>query len=218
MDYDFSRKEREFGRVVLALAIDRKKMTERVVIARSDEARLRFQNGTGEAYYDETRPLASLLIGFGGDPKREWNAQGMKLRDSYSKIFPFESERWKMAAPVSKYLRKKYSGGEPSLMFAAIRTWEEYLSCYNMSHGADVLTERLNLLYRPFFLFDERKPWQEEPASALSRVLSDEESQVSLWYPVKKRPFEVVAASASMLPVVSYYQFKLDEWGVVFHE
>jgi len=72
---------------------------------------------------------------------------------------------------------EKYTSGEPSVMFAAIRTWEDYLNCYHMNHGADILTERLNLLYRPFFLYADHKPSQEESAVALSRTTHDGESQ-----------------------------------------
>ena len=32
MDYDFTRRERDFGRIVFALTIDQKKMKERIVI------------------------------------------------------------------------------------------------------------------------------------------------------------------------------------------
>ena len=34
-----------------------------------------------------------------------------------------------MAVPVSNFLRLKYESGEPPAMFAAIRTWEDYLNC-----------------------------------------------------------------------------------------
>jgi len=218
MVYDFSSREREMGKVVLALTLNRKKMTERVVIARYDDARLRLEHNSGDVYYDETRPLGSLLIHFEGDAKREWNTHGMALRESYGKVFPFEAERWEMAAPVSKYLRRKYKSDEPSVMFAAIRTWEDYLNCYHMNHGADILTDRLNLLYRPFFLYADHRPWQEESAVALSRTIHDGESQVELWYPMKKWLFEVIVAVSSLLPVISYYLYKLEEWGFVFQE
>jgi len=218
MDYDLSRREREMGKVILALTLDRKKMTERVVIARSDEARLRLEHGGGDIYYDEIRPLGSLLVHFESDANREWNTHGMMLRESYSKVFPFEAERWKMAASVSKFLRDKYNSGEPPVMFAAIRTWEDYLNCHHMNHGADILTGRLNLLYRPFFLYADHKPWQGEAAVGLSRTIHDEESQVELWYPMKKRLFEVVVAVSSLMPVISYYLHKLEEWGLVFQE
>jgi len=142
----------------------------------------------------------------------------MILRESYGKVFPFEGERWRMAATVSRLLRKKYKSGEPSVMFAAIRTWEEYLSCYHMNHVADILTERLNLLYRPFFLYADHQPWQEESADALSRMIRARESQVELWYPMKKRLFEVVVTVSSLMPVISYYLCKLEEWGLVFQQ
>ena len=107
MDYDFTSREREFGRVVFALTLDKKRMAERVVIGRSDEARLRLENGGGEVYYDGVRPLGNLLLSFEADKKGEWNKNGMVLRESYGKAIPRQSARWKMAAPVSDYLRGK---------------------------------------------------------------------------------------------------------------
>jgi hypothetical protein len=193
-------------------------MTERIVIARSDKARLRLEHGVGDVYYDKTRPLGSLLIHFENDTNREWNTQVMTLRESYGKVFPFEAERWEMVALVSRFLSQKYKSDEPSVMFAAIRAWEDYLNCYHMDHGADLLTEKLNLLFRPFFLYTDRKTWQEESAVALSRVIHEGESQVELWYPMKKRLFEVVVAVSSLLPVISYYLCKLEEWNLVFQE
>jgi hypothetical protein len=103
-----------------------------------------------------------------------------------------------------------------TLLFAAVRTWEEYLNCFQLNHGADMLIERLSLLYRPFFLYDDYRPWQEESAAALSKVLRDEEAAVELWYPVQKRSFECVVASASFLPVIAYYLHKVEEWTFVF--
>jgi len=192
MGYDFTKRERGFGKIVFALTLDRKKMTERIVMGETNETRRHFENGTGEIYYDQTRPLGQLLLDFETDTNRVWNVNSMILHESYGKIFPFESARWKIAAPVSDWLKETYKSGEPSAMFAAIRTWEEYLNCYNINHGADLLIDRLNLLYRPFSLYGEYKLWQEEAAVSFSQVIHDGESQVELWYPVNKRPFECI--------------------------
>jgi hypothetical protein len=216
MDYDFSSRERGFGRVVFALTLDRKKLTERIVIARSDEARLRLERGTSDVFYDKTRPLGSLLLCFESDKAGDWNKNAAILRNSYGKAFPFDAERWKAAAPVSAFLRGKYESGEPSAMFAAVRTWDEYLNCFNRNHGADLLNERLSMLYKPFTVYGDCKPWREEAAAALSVALRDGESSVELWYPVAKRPFECVAVSSSFLPAIAYYLRKIEEWGDVF--
>ena len=80
MNYDFTIRERGFGRVVFALALDKKRMTERIVVGRSDDARMRLENGGGEVFYDEIRPLGSLLIAFEADGKGEWNKNGVSLR------------------------------------------------------------------------------------------------------------------------------------------
>lgn len=75
---------------------------------------------------------------------------------------------------------------------------------------------RLSALYRPFFLYGDNRPWQEEATAALSKVLRDEEAAVELWYPVLKRSFECIIASASLLPVIAYYLHKIEEWNLVF--
>jgi hypothetical protein len=216
MDYDFSSRKRDFGRIVFALTLDRKKLTERIVIARSAEARLRVERGAGDVYYDETRPLGSFLIDFEGDKASAWNKNAAILRESYGKAVPLMSARWKAAAPVSDFLRGKYESGEPSALFAAVRTWDEYLNCFNLNHGADLLTERLAMLYKPFAVYADYKPWHDEAKDALSRATRDGESAVELWYPVGRRVLECVAASVSLLPIVAYYLHKIAEWGFVF--
>jgi hypothetical protein len=52
----------------------------------------------------------------------------------------------------------KYESGEPSAMFAAIRTWEDYLNCFNMNHGADLLTDKLSMSYKPFTVYADYRP------------------------------------------------------------
>ncbi len=218
MDCDFTKRERGFGKIVFVLTLDRKKLTERIVIGETDETRRRLEDGAGDVYYDQTRPLGKLLIDFERDSQRGWNTNAMLLRESYSKAFILDAERWRMAAPVSDFLRGKYESGEPSALFAAVRTWDEYLNCFHMNHGADMLIHRLSTLYRPFILYGDYRPWQDEAASALAKVLRDEESAVELWYPALKRSFEYVVASASFLPLIAYYLHKVEEWKLVFQE
>ena len=206
MHYDFESREREFGRVVFARMLNLKRMTERIIIGRTDEVRQRLERKAGEVYFDETRPLGNLLLTFESDKIGEWNRHGAILRDSYKLMFPREAERWRMVAPVSAFLNQKYEIGEPSAMFAAIRTWEDYLNCFGMNHGADELSEHLAMLYKPFHIYADDKPWRKEAHSALTSALRDGESQVKLWYPVAKRSLETVVASSSFLPIIFYYQ------------
>lgn len=203
---------------MFALALDREKMTERIVIAESQEARRRLEQGTGEVYYDQLRPLGELLIGMEADRDRLWNVNAMQLCESYGKILPFKNDRWELANPAGAFLQEKYRHGEPSAMFSAIRTWEEYLNCYHLNHGSQRFIDNMTLLYRPFFLYGDSKPWQKEAADVLTQVLHAGESQVELWYPVRKRPFECVVAFSSLLPVIFYYLHKIEEWDFVFQE
>jgi hypothetical protein len=216
MKYDFTSRERDLGRIVFALTLNRKKMTERIVIARSDDARRCLERGSGDAYYDEVRPLGSLLIALESDKAGEWNKNAAILRESYEKVMPLSSARWNLAASAEDYLRRKSEIGEPSALFAAIRTWEEYLNCFNLNHGADLLTDRLAKLYKPFMIYADYRPWRDGTAEALSRATQDGESSVELWYPAGKRVLECVVASSSLLPIIAYYLHKISEWRLVF--
>ncbi len=218
MDYDFSKRERGFGKIVFALCLDKKKMTERILIGEANEVRQKFDNDNGDILYDEVRPLGQLLIDFEADKDRRWNTNAMQLHNSYNKVFPFDKERWKIADKASKFLKGKYSKGEPSAMFAAIRTWEDYLNCYNQNHGGQMFIDKTSILYRAFSTYGEYRQWQEEAINALSKMLHDSESQVELWYPMKKRSLECVVVTASFLPLIFYYMHKVEEWGFVFQE
>jgi hypothetical protein len=215
MKYDFSRRERSFRKIVFALTLDRKKKTERIVIGEINETRRHLTSGDGKIICEYTRPLGELMLTFEADPDREWEMNILPLRESYKKIFPFELKRWEIAAPVSSFLSGKYACGEPFAVFAAVRTWEEYLNCYYVNHGADTLSQRLYLIYRPFFRYGKYKPWQEE---ASDELLHDGEAAVELWYPISKRPFECVVACESLQPIIAYYMYKIAEWRYVFQE
>jgi len=114
MTYDFNSRKRDFGKIIFALTLDRKKLTERIIIARSDEARLRLDFGTGDVYFDETRPLGSLTVNFKEDKSKgdnkedikrdksgEWNKTAAILRESYGKAIPRQATRWKAAEPAA---------------------------------------------------------------------------------------------------------------------
>ena len=87
MKYEFSLKNQAFRRVVIALTLDKKKMTERIVIGESGEVRLQLERGIGEIYYDQTRSLGSLLIDFESDTHRKWNVNAVDMCETYGKIF-----------------------------------------------------------------------------------------------------------------------------------
>ncbi|MCL2049555.1 MAG: hypothetical protein FWG87_12620 [Defluviitaleaceae bacterium] len=229
--YDFTSKEREWDKVVFALILNKKRMTERIIIGKSQEVRRLLEDGDGEVYYDAVRPLGSLLFTFEADTRGDWNAHIFTLCESYAKIFIRKAERWKMTAPVSEFLAEKYKNGEPSAMFAAIRTWEEYLGCFNLNYGAARLSERLFTLYKPFQVYDTSKPWQAEAPAALSTASHDGESNIELWHieepsgrkklrvassRLAKPRIEVIVACSSFLPIIFYYMNKVEEWRLVF--
>lgn len=120
MDYDFTRRKVQFGRTVFVLTLNRKAMTERIVIGETGEAHRCLERGTGDVLYDETHPLGTLLFRLEADPGREWNRNAMYLHESYEKLR--QTERWKQAEPARLFLLEKYKSGEPAALYAALRT------------------------------------------------------------------------------------------------
>jgi len=216
LKYDFTSGKREFGRVALTLTLDKKHLTERIIIGRTDEAIRRLEGHKSDVYYDEIHTLGNLLFHFKGDIIGEWNQNEMILHESYSKLNPFETSRLKTVKPVSDFLQQKYESQEPLSMFTAIRTWEDYLNCYNMNHGADLLSDKLSALYKPNNLIGDSKAWHEETVNNFVNALKSNDASVELWYPVSKRPLETVVTISSFIPLILYYINKINEWGLVF--
>ena len=213
MNYDFGSLKRSLGRVIFALTLDKKRETERIVIGKSDEVRSYLVDGSGEVYYDETQPIGSWLYTLNGDSADEWNRHGMMLRESYAKPFPKESSRRDAVKPVSEFLQGKYKNGEPSSVFAAIRTWEDYLNCYNMDNASGLFIDRLSALYKPFEIYRDFYPWESEAIKAtMHDAWRDSETSIELWYPIAKRPFEVAVVGSSLLPIVMYQLHKMTDW------
>jgi hypothetical protein len=218
MLYNFKKRKHDLDRVVFALTLDNKRMVERVVVGNRDDVHLRLESDTGDVYYDKIRPIGSLLFYFEGDKDDAWNRNATILQESYAKVVPTERARWKLAASVSEFLLEKYNSGEPSAMFAAIRTWEDYLLCFHMNHASDVLNDKLSVLHKPFKLYREYKPWEKDAADILRNAYRDGEAGIELWYPVKKRPFESVVTSSSLIPLFFHYRYKTIEWRLVFQK
>jgi len=213
--YEFNWKNPAFERVVIALTVNRKKMSERVVIGEVGEVRLRLDRNIGEVFYDETRPIGSFLFDFETNPARNWNQNIMQIHEKGFKVRLSTKSIPKSLKPCIDFLRGKYENGEPSAMFAAIRIWENYLRCYNLNHGADLFNEMTAMLCKPFHALGDYRLWELQAVKALQTALRTEESQVELWYPMSKRPFECVVGYSSFLPMIFYYLNKINEWGLV---
>ena len=218
--YDFTSRKRESGWVVFALTLikTRKRLAERIVIGRENEVRFVLNGGDGNVYYDEIRPIGSFLFNFEADPNGEWMSRITTLTESYKARYSIGSMRWDKAASVAEFLSAKYNGGEPSAVFTAVRTWEEYLNLYNQNSGAKLLNDRLFMLHKPFLDYAEYRPWHQYAIDALAIAVRDAESQVELWYPVAKRPFETAVGFSSLLPIISYYLTKMNDWKLVFQK
>jgi len=224
--FEFTSKNRGSDRIVFLLTLDKKKKTERIIIGESAMVRLRIEKNIGEVLYDETRPLGQLLLNFESAPDKEWQLNASYLADNFAGLFPTKNVKSKALKPYADFLRGKYASGEPSAMFAAVKTWEEYWRCFGIANGSDVFLGRAAKLYKPFSVFAEPNcVWKGKATNALSTALFSEESQVELCYPVfseknnKKRLSgygergECIIATSSFIPIIFYYLKRIEEWG-----
>ena len=210
------------------LTLNRQKMTQRIIIGESSEIRLRLERGMGEVPYDETCRIGEFLINFESDPDRIWNINATHLADNFAGAFPTKNVKSDKIKPYADFLRNKYKNGEPSALFAAVRTWEDYWKCYSAHNGSDIFLNRMAKLYKPFFAFGEQqKIWETTATKALSSALFAAESQVELWYPTittgttRKRTderIECVVGATTLLPIIFYYLKRIEEWGLIFQQ
>jgi len=221
--YEFTSKHKGLGDFVFLLTFDKKRRTERIVIGEAVAVRLRLERNMGDEskiLYDETRPLGKLLIDFESDPEKEWQLNASYLADNFAGLFPTKNIKSKALKPYVDFLRNKYESGEPSAVFAAVKTWEEYWRCFSIANGSDVFLGRAAKLYKPFSVLNQRnRLWEIKSAKALSTALFSDESQVGLYYPVTSRTAErseCVVATSSFIPIIFYYLQRIEEWGYTF--
>jgi len=212
MKYEFSLKNKGLEHIVFALTLDKKRMTERIIIGESEQVKLQFEQGNGKVYYDKIRPLGSMLIYFETDNKKEWTENIIKFKQAYG-VLIFNRGRMKIIKPQIDFLKSKADSDEPIAIFSAIHTWYEFWTCYELNHAPKIFNEKADTLYSPFYR--EKNLWETDNKISPD---SSADSQVELWYPAQKRPFECVVGFSSFVPLISYYLHKIDEWKRVFQK
>ena len=225
MDYDFQRHEPCFDRVLFVLALDRKKMKERIIAGTEAAVRSRLRgNQDAEVICDVTRPLGTFLTEFEQDLNGEWNMLGLTpLREA------LHTNRWKqpdLEKAAGSFLRQKYQTGDPVRQYAAFRIWEGYLVAREY-RNRNAACERFVKAVSPFAMafqtnttadFEKRtgRPAPLDPSYRLPSRLLPEDSRLDLWYPDHQTGMECACAYASFYPVMIYYLNRLKDWGLHF--
>jgi len=73
--YDFSSNKADLEEVVFLLTLNRQKLTERIIIGKTSEVRLRLERNMGVVLYDSTSQIGQLLINFDSDPHQRLERQ-----------------------------------------------------------------------------------------------------------------------------------------------
>ena len=79
MEMEFVRHEPCYDRILFVLALDRKKMKERILIGEELQVRFRLHGDMdADVLCDTTRPLGTFLAEFEHDPDGEWNRRSVR--------------------------------------------------------------------------------------------------------------------------------------------
>jgi hypothetical protein len=233
MDYDFPRAKSKIKNppnFVFAVALDRDTLKERILVGEQREVGKLLRGEDGEVFYDETRPIGQLLFGFKSDPDKSWIEHAEMLLETYNpKEFrdkvssTLDIVRFKRIEPVREWLREQYSNGiegdNPELVFAAVKTWHEYLICWHEAYSTKRFKTRTGLLYRMFSAYNRRKMLIDTFAdveSIFEETSLKSKSQFEIIPESDNCPVEYIRTSSSFRMIILYYLTKLRKWGYLF--
>jgi len=212
MKFTFSKDKLDYqAPIIFALCLNQKRVNERIIIGEENEVRNFLENGSGDLYFNEITPLGNIFFTFETDAENQWQKIIEQLLDGYKKHLIY----LRMAEKPLEFLREKYESGVSVAKYAAMRTWIEYLNCYNMNQGSKELETRLNVLYKPFHLY-ENKDWLNIRYNFSNNAIIHNESRLDLWYN-SKNTVECIVAYSSFQPLLFYYLTRIKEWGFQFN-
>ena len=233
MEYDFPRtksKPKDSVNFVFALALDRDNLKERILVGEQREVSKVLKGEDGEVFYDHTRPIGQLLFSFKTDPDKTWSEHAEVLLETYKpkEVLAVVSStldiaRFKRIEPAREWFQEQYSNGKendtPELVFAAVRTWHEYLVCWHEGTSSKRFKTRTDTLYRMFYEYNRRKMLIEsfdEIESIFEETALRNRSRFEIIPESDNCPVEYIRSSSSFRMILLYYLNKLCKWEYLF--
>ncbi|MCD7866400.1 MAG: hypothetical protein LUG54_10450 [Clostridiales bacterium] len=227
MDYQFDRHDPYRDKILFVLILDRAKMKERILIGTELEIRFRLGGSrNADVLCDVTRPLGTFLTSFEHDPDGQLNLHA--LVPLYNAL---HTNRWKQPEPekaAGDFLAEKNLTGNPVSMYTAFRVWNDYLVTREY-RDRDAASDRfrnkaahLLLAFRieraMYFNKESGQAGHLKNGGLFYRSTPDVDTRLDLWYPDTQRSCECVAAYHSFIPLITYYQNRLNDWGLCFRQ
>ncbi len=225
MEYQFVRHQPFNDKILFVLALDRKKLKERILIGEELQIRFRLNGNTDtDVLCDITRPLGTFITGFENDPDGDWNRCG--LMPLYNAL---HTNRWKqpgLEQTASEFLSGKFHSSDPVQVYAACRVWDSYLKTREVrerSSASEIFLQKMSTLTNAFhtdspldFDPDTGRPSPFNLSSRIFGYIPSSDLRLDLWYPGSQHMVECVSAYASFYPLLIYYMNRLADWGLCF--
>ena len=209
--------------VVLALVLDKKNKTERVLIGTELNIRVRLEgNEDIPVLFDRERPLGSLILDHDSQDRGWWCAE---LFAPFREALLSRKNRKKQEYACWNVLEKQLASENAISVFIAGRTLSYYCpgkNDWSNEQYAEALERNMLILTRSF---KERILWEDslklekimEKIGLLFRfTMMRSETDLCIWYPWKNCGQECVVVQDSLLPLLMYYLRRLDDWGLCF--
>ena len=206
--------------IVMALSLNQKKNTERIIIGRVDQVSNRMAGIMDtEVLYDQERLLGTFLFEHEKQLPGLWKENIMTISEG-------------LASPVSRkkkedialtFLESEWKTAEPLRIFTAYQCWYWYQHYRNQKSYGDKgrqYADQMENLVRSFSkkLWENpkctvEKAWESVQVSVRrTGMLLD--SKVEIWYPDRFREREWLIISHSFYPALQYYLKQIQQWNI----
>ena len=205
--------------VVLALIVDKENKKERVLIGSELGIQYRLDGRTDvEVIFDQVRPLGKLIWEHDGQDRGWWCAEVFTpLRNALQ-----AKKRDGNEQAALNVLREKMNSSNAVSLFFACRALSCYLSTQYARRNADDFVEEMLVLVascRKTSLRAEEFTLEkaiEIVDEKIQFAISSDERHLRTLHSWRKFDQEFVMAEKSMLPLLHYYLYRLEDWGMCF--
>lgn len=210
--------------MAMALSLNKKRMTERVIIGKRETVELWLADiEAGEMLYEAERPLGSFLFEHESQAAGEWNENaGSVLMLAVGSTV----NRKENADAAWNYLEEKLNSQNPVCIFTACQLWHWYDACHTI-----LGSEKQGKLYGDYVISltksFKQKFWGADGDAtvlqawgkiqrALERTGRTADRRVDVRYSARKSEEEWVVISESFYPALQYYLKQLMNWKMCF--
>ena len=208
--------------IIFALALDKTRSCEYVVIGEENQVRRRLSGSSeGQVLYEAERPLGTFLFDHEAQVDKDWNSGAIF---PLKKALSLPQGRKKYESSAWEFLNEKEQAHDPICVFSAYQCRRWYAmnrTVFGAERSGDQFEDWIMGLTKSFkqIIWGKEKDYSIDQAiervGEYARVNGRErDTQARIWYPGKRRRVEYLIIEDSFVPAIWYYLSRSSEWGL----